>query len=187
MYKNGKIYVIQNTENENLYIGSTTQSLAKRFSAHRLDADVFIGKLYNAMTEIGKDKFYIELLEDYPCERREQLAAREGQLIREYDTYKNGYNGLIAGRKRNEYKTEEKEKVQACQRKWRANNVDHLQEYEKQRYTREKEKFKDKYERRKEFLNEKHECDCGGRYTTINKNKHLTSQKHQNFLKDGSD
>lgn len=30
---------------------------------------------------------------------------------------------------------------------------------------------------------EKHECECGGRYTTKNKAKHLASQKHKEFIK----
>ena len=30
--------------------------------------------------------FYIELLEDYPCQNREQLRAKEGEYIRKLST-----------------------------------------------------------------------------------------------------
>ena len=35
------------------------------------------------MREIGKQRFYIELYEEYPCENIEQLRKREGEIIRE--------------------------------------------------------------------------------------------------------
>jgi len=52
------------------------------------------GKIYDLMREIGKDTFYIELLELYPCNGREELRAREGYYIRERGTL----NMVIAGR-----------------------------------------------------------------------------------------
>ncbi len=45
------------------------------------------------------DNWYIELYEDFPCERREQLLKREGEIIREIGTL----NQLIEGRKYKEY------------------------------------------------------------------------------------
>lgn len=30
---------------------------------------------------------------------------------------------------------------------------------------------------------EKHDCECGGSYTTKNKSKHLASKKHKAFVK----
>ena len=37
-YKNGKIYCIRNTLDDNIYVGSTTQPLSKRMVKHRCDA-----------------------------------------------------------------------------------------------------------------------------------------------------
>ena len=33
-----------------------------------------------------------------------------------------------------------------------------------------------------EKQNQKHECDCGGKYTQQNKQRHLNSNKHQKYL-----
>ena len=60
-YKKGKIYTIRFYDNNILiYVGSTIQSLYK---------DI--------------DDWYIELYENFPCDNKEQLNKREGELIRE--------------------------------------------------------------------------------------------------------
>ena len=80
MYTNGKIYVIRNEINMRIYVGATTQSLAKRMSWHRnacRNTKTKAGlKLYVAMREIGIERFHIELLENCPCDTKEQLTAR---------------------------------------------------------------------------------------------------------------
>lgn len=38
------------------------------------------------MRELGVDHFYIELIEDYPCETIDQLRKKEGLYIREIGT-----------------------------------------------------------------------------------------------------
>ena len=91
----GKVYVIRNTENAKCYVGSTVRTLAQRMVQHRsvaLKSNLNL-PLYVAMREIGISKFYVELLEDAPCERREQLLKAEGIKIRELNTLvPNGYN-----------------------------------------------------------------------------------------------
>ena len=98
----GKVYVIRNTDNDKVYVGSTVRTLAQRMAQHRpaCKNERKAGyPLYEAMNELGVDKFYIELLEDVPCERREQLTAAEGRYIRELKTIApDGYNSYIAGR-----------------------------------------------------------------------------------------
>lgn len=42
---------------------------------------------------------YIELIENYPCECKEELVAREGYLIKQIGTL----NALISGRTQREY------------------------------------------------------------------------------------
>ena len=42
----------------------------------------------------GFDNFYIELIENYPCECKEEMAAREGYWIRQIGTL----NATVAGR-----------------------------------------------------------------------------------------
>ena len=107
-YKNGKIYCIRNNIDDDLYVGSTTQPLSKRMAYHRKDAKKEINMhymLYSKFNEIGIENFYIELIEDCPCETLEQLRKREGHYIREMGTL----NGLIAGRTDKEYRDDNKE------------------------------------------------------------------------------
>ena len=89
-YKNGKIYSIRNRNDDTLiYIGSTVLPLYKRFSYHKAASKVTENEhrlLYKKMNELDINDFYIELFEDFPCERKEQLTQREGQIIREIST-----------------------------------------------------------------------------------------------------
>ena len=105
-YQNGKIYKILNSETSDIYVGSTCQRLAKRMMNHR--TRVKEGKdtlLYLEMREIGIEHFYIELVENFPCENLEQLNKREGEWMREIATL----NEKVAGRTKNEYAEEHRE------------------------------------------------------------------------------
>ena len=81
-YTKGKIYIIRNSQNDLTYIGSTCQTLAQRMAQHRRDMKYPKRqqyKLYQAMNELGVDAFYIELLEDYPCQKKEELLKKGGR------------------------------------------------------------------------------------------------------------
>lgn len=143
-YKNGKVYVIRNTENDSVYVGSTTQPLSRRMAGHRGDVDRRITKLYNMMNEIGIDKFYIELIENYPCNNKEELFVREGYFIREYDSFKNGYNGRIEGRSTKEYREDNKEKRKENWKTYYENNKEKIKEYNKEYCENNKDKIKEK-------------------------------------------
>ena len=61
-YKNGKIYCIRNTIDDNIYVGSTTQALSKRMARHRQHAkckDSNHFAFYSKVNEIGIEHFYI--------------------------------------------------------------------------------------------------------------------------------
>jgi hypothetical protein len=79
-YKLGKIYMIYSIENpEDRYYGSTTQPLSKRFYGHTKENTSTSKLLFE---KYGVDGCKIELVEDFPCETKEQLCAREGHYIR---------------------------------------------------------------------------------------------------------
>ena len=90
-YNNGKIYTIRCTDNNNLiYVGSTTQPLYKRWYEHKQiynkEGKQYNKLLYIKMRELGVDKFYIELYENFKCENIEQLHKKEGEIIRQIAT-----------------------------------------------------------------------------------------------------
>jgi len=99
-FKNAKIYKITNDYNNDIYVGSTCNTLIRRFSVHKCDARKHNDRaLYNLINEIGESRFRIELIEDYPCEDKYQLRQREGYFIRLFGTL----NMKIAGRTDQEY------------------------------------------------------------------------------------
>jgi hypothetical protein len=83
---NSKIYQVRNNVNDDIYIGSTCQKLCKRMALYRQYSTSHDGLLYDEMRRLGKEQFYIELIEDYPCENNEQLTAMTHFYIRERST-----------------------------------------------------------------------------------------------------
>ena len=101
-YNNGKIYSLRNSINDEIYVGSTTQRLSKRLYIHKRDMKTQKSKLYDFMNSLGAEHFYIELVEDYPCNSKEELERREGQIIRQIATL----NQKVAGRTKQEFQEE---------------------------------------------------------------------------------
>ena len=132
-FSKGKIYCIRNNINDEIYIGSTCQSLSQRMAQHRRDMTVRQHqKLYRAMKELGRENFYIELLEECPCENFSQLLRREGELIREHKT---ALNDIISGRTKKEHFQDNREVIS---------------EKKKEYYEENKERIKEHYEQNKE-------------------------------------
>jgi group I intron endonuclease len=84
-YSKGKIYKIVNSENDIIYIGSTTQTLAGRMYGHRCNAKTLTKScgIYKAIREIGIERFKIVIIENYSCESLDELQAREYQIMKE--------------------------------------------------------------------------------------------------------
>lgn len=135
-YQHGKIYKILNTETDDIYVGSTCMELSDRFNTHLRTQHVKQGrKLYALMKSIGSEFFYIELIETYPCETKEQLREREGQYIREIGTL----NMCIAGRKNQEYISDNKETILEQKREYYKLNKAKISSQQKEHYTNNKE------------------------------------------------
>ena len=121
-YSKGKIYCIRNSVNDDIYIGSTCQTLSQRMALHRYDSikpNRQNTRVYKQMSEHGRDKYFIELIEDYPCENIYQLQKREGQLIREM---KPALNIKVPTRTSEEYKEEEKDRIQRYRQDYNQKN-----------------------------------------------------------------
>ena len=147
-YKNAKIYKILNTIDDDVYVGSTCQPLSKRMAEHRgaLSKKACSNfKLYNKMKEIGKEHFYIELIEESPCDNVEQLRAREGHYIRQIATL----NKLVAGRTKAEYEEYRHEAKKEYCRKYRKEHYD----AEKQKAYNEKYRSEHKEEMKEQRTN----------------------------------
>jgi hypothetical protein len=84
-YQNGKIYKIISDATGLQYIGSTTVGLSQRMSGHRSTYrqyhDGNKDKYTTAIFVLQNEDAKIVLIEDYPCDRREELLAREAYYI----------------------------------------------------------------------------------------------------------
>ena len=110
-YQNGKIYVIKSYQTDMIYIGSTTQSLSMRMGGHRRNHKYYLKtgnkKHHSTVLNILKyDDNYIELVEKYPCNDREELLKREGEIVKET---KNCVNKRIDGRSYAQYRIDTKD------------------------------------------------------------------------------
>lgn len=79
-YQNGKIYKIISNQEDYMYIGSTIQQLDDRFGNHKRDYISYQKgkKRYITSYELLKhDNCQIILIENYPCNSRKELFARE--------------------------------------------------------------------------------------------------------------
>ena len=163
-YENGKIYVIKSYQTNDAYIGSTTKKLSNRLSMHKANYKRWKAGKYHYVTSYEIIKFddcYVELVEDYACNSRQELETREGIVCK---TYNNAINKVIAGRTRAEYLLDNKEELQKRNKTY---NKKYNQEHKK--------------EIRKRASTVCH-CDCGGKTTRCNLSRHTKSEKHQTYL-----
>lgn len=142
-YQKGKIYKIW--YDDDVYIGSTTVSLSRRFSGHKYNQDTTVKQIFD---KHGMDKCKIELLESYPCETSLELRRKEGEWIMKLKCV----NRCVAGRTnsecgkawyqshkeerkmyRDEHKEEKKEYHKAYREANREKIVAYLREYNKKK------------------------------------------------------
>ncbi len=146
-YANGKIYTIRFHNSNEIYIGSTTQSLAVRFGGHKRTDKSAVYKFINDKYDGKWDECYYELYENYSCNNKEELCKKEGEIIRLFknDEKYDCINCRIAGRTQSEYNIQ-----------YRKNNLERERERDKVYYHNNKEKkskaHKIWYENNKEKL-----------------------------------
>lgn len=199
-FNNAKIYKITNDFNDEVYVGSTCDTLIKRFSAHKQSCKCDKKNhtsLYVLMNEIGFERFRIDLIEDYPCSDKQALRQREGYFIREMGTL----NKRIAGRTDEEYEKDNKEKRKEYFKEYREVNKEAILErcknYLEQNKEKRKETCKNYYENNKEKilekrkdydkqyqekLKEKIQCECGLFLTKRFLKEHQQSKRHMELM-----
>ena len=86
-YQKGKIYTIRNKNDSNLiYVGSTCKKyLSDRMGNHRSNSKKNPNSHFYKLINDWND-WYIELYENFPCNNKNELTKREGEVIREIGT-----------------------------------------------------------------------------------------------------
>ncbi len=147
-YQRGQIYAIRSHQTDLIYIGSTIEPLHKRFYNHKKKSN-----LCSSREIIQYNDAYIELIENYPCNSKKELCRKEGEHIRNT----NCVNKFIAGRTKNEYYIDTKDR----KKEYSESNKDKINEYQKEFRKLNKDKIKEKmkeYRLKKKSLLESSSC-----------------------------
>jgi calcineurin-like phosphoesterase family protein len=95
---------------------------------------------------------YIELLEAYPCNSKDELCKREGELIR---TTEHCINKRIEGRTKPEYYQDNKAEINMKCKEYYDNNKDKIKQHVKEYYDNNQDKIKQYRVENKAVLNER--------------------------------
>lgn len=167
-YQNGKIYKIVCDDPELMYIGSTCQTLSNRMSAHRQMMKRYIdgkGNYISSFGIVGSEGSHIVLIENHPCNSKEELLARERFHIEANVCV----NRNIPGR---------------------GYDAEYIKQYNKNRY----ESRKDEYIQRAKQFNQQHKeqikqkalakevCECGAVVCRNASYAHKKTTKHIRLL-----
>ena len=136
-YSNSKIYEIICRLTEERYIGSTTETLSRRLAYHRLPSNECSSRQI-----IERGDFYINLLEDCPCENKDQLRKKEREWYDKLDCINKNRPFTSKEEKvsqKKEYYEQNKDKVSEKTKEYREQNKDKVAEYQKEYRKQNKE------------------------------------------------
>lgn len=91
------IYYIKHKETGRTYIGQTIQHFEQRIKDHTYGSS----EIDKALRYFGLDAFEIGIVEECSVD---ELDQKEIEYISKYDTYYNGYNNTLGGKKSGRYK-----------------------------------------------------------------------------------
>jgi len=162
-YTKGKIYKIVCNITKKIYIGSTCEkTLARRLAKHVNYINFYIknNKIINISSYdiIKGGDYYIELIELFPCNSKDELFTRERYYFDLFECInKNKPISTINDKKEyeNEYIKKNKEKIKNYSIEYREKNKDILKEKNNEWVKNNKEKIKEYHIINKIKLNKK--------------------------------
>ena len=199
-YQQGKIYkIVCNISNE-IYIGSTIQTLNQRLAVHKS-----IKVKCSSYKILERGDYKIELIKNYPCKSKWELEEEEAKYIRENECI----NKTIPHRTRKEWREENKEKIIEYKKEYYEDNKEKINKKTNEYYKNNKEKIveqkktfyennkekqlqikKKYYEDNKEVINKQRKeqvlCECGILTSKNHISRHRKSKRHIKFLEEKS-
>ena len=157
-HQNGKIYKITNLDNNEVYIGSTIQTLPQRKAQHKTHKNT-------ETKNFNWDNIKMELIKLYPCENEIELRMEEQTYQNEYECV----NKIKAYRTPEEKIAYDKMNCAKSNAKTKA-----LPKFEKNGKL-----YHNKYNANR---SEKYVCECGANITKHSKHKHILTKKHLNHF-----
>jgi len=164
-YSQAKIYKIECNITNEVYYGSTTLSLSQRIAHHKARRDC------SAIKIIDIGNFNIKVIEEYPCNSKKELEARE----RWYIENNLCVNERIPGRTKQEWREDNKDRLKNFYKQYREKNRDKIKEYDKKRNEQRKDT-------QKVYKSTKIICECGCEIRRSDMARHKKSKKHADLL-----
>jgi Iap family predicted aminopeptidase len=160
-------------------------------AAHRKDYRSFqngtSGKCmaYDLFDEYGIENCSIVLIENFPCESKEELYRRERYWIETMECV-NKVIPIVSFEEKKEkqkkWREQNKDKLVEDKKSYYVENKEHCDKKSKEWYNNNKQKYNEYRIKNHDKLFEKIQCECGGAYIRKHKATHERSKKHQNFI-----
>jgi hypothetical protein len=174
------IYKLYNPDCDYVYVGST-RNMAVRKKCHKSDCNnvnsvKYNYKVYKTIRDNdGFENWHIVVLEIMDNVTKMTAEMRE-------DAYRVDLNATMNSKRasRGDISIEEYKKQHY------QDNKEHYQEYKKH-YIQENRETILEYNKQyrinnKELIKQKHDCECGGKYTFSSKSTHMKTNKHNSYV-----
>jgi hypothetical protein len=190
-YQQGKIYKIIDNVNGNIYIGSTCKkTLAERLSQHKSRFKLYLEKSlegkYGSFDIIKNGDYKIILIEEYPCNTKDQLTAREQYWIENTECVNKKRAFITSEQQINHnknykkiYYEHNKEQILEYQKQYREENNEQILDYQKQYREENNEKILG-YQKKYRDNNKEQILDYQKQYREHNKER-IREQKKQYY------
>ena len=190
----GYIYCIKSPNTDEIYIGSTTQTLHRRFYLHKWEYENKKGYISTSKIIFDYGDAYIEMMEEMEFDDINELRKKEGEYqstmkcvnrkieCNYREQYCKEYRENNREKKREydkKYRENNREKRNEYNREWCANNIERKRELRRKSYLKNIDKIIMK--RKETFL-----CECGSNVRKSDKAQHFRTKKHQSYEKNNS-
>jgi len=173
-YANGKIYKLVNNVDDEIYVGSTCNPLYKRKYGHKSESTKHPHLLKSQhFSRLGWENVEIILIENHPCESKQDLLKRERYWIDELKPSLNKALPYVSD-------AEKRETAKRKMRNWRnkpgnrdkrtINSTGYWRNYRERAEVQERSK-------------ERTTCECGKDVNKVKKRRHERSKQHQAWQK----
>tara|TARA_R110002153_G_scaffold23946_1_gene76886 strand:+ start:351 stop:857 length:507 start_codon:yes stop_codon:yes gene_type:complete len=152
-FSKGKIYKVINKKNNMIYIGSTVQTIEKRWCIHKNHHKTKNCKTYEKWGDF--EDCEIALIKNFPCNSKKELLKEEREHIERVTCV----NKATPGGTPKDYYIKNKEEINKSHKNWNSKNKEHIKQYNKKYEVENKEKIakiRKAYQlKNKDVLNEK--------------------------------
>ena len=195
-YQRGKIYKLISNQTEDVYYGSTIEkTITNRLSRHRMDYKYWLTGKHHYLTSyeiVTYDDCKIILVENFPCNTKYELTAREQYYIdnNKCINKQKANTGLSREEYTKQYNQVNKDKINEKNRQYHLDHKDedserhrrYNQEHKQQRREKGIQYYQDHKDEIRARRSIKYICECGGSYISTHKTRHMQTKKHQAWL-----